>query len=159
MPPGQQPTTTTTTTTTKTTTTTTTQQNQTGMMTNISSGNNVVQPVMAAQNVSQTQTNTYQHELARLKQELGEIKKPSVMMTQQFEAQVYSDSVGAEKRKKKSKVASEKTTQEVTAMPSTKSNNTYTNKSAQPSSKKVNTTNKPASQKKDSAIDFENVVE
>ena len=102
MPPGQQPTTTTTTTTTKTTTTTTTQQNQTGMMTNISSGNNVVQPVMAAQNVSQTQTNTYQQELARLKQELGEIKKPSVMMTQQFEAQVYSDSVGAEKRKKKS---------------------------------------------------------
>ena len=72
------------------------------MMTNISSGNNVVQPVMAAQNVSQTQTNTYQQELARLKQELGEIKKPSVMMTQQFEAQVYSDSVGAEKRKKKS---------------------------------------------------------
>ena len=63
------------------------------------------------------------------------------------------------KRKKKRQVASEKTTQEVTAMPSTKSNNTYTNKSAQPSSKKVNTTNKPAGQKKDSAIDFENVVE
>ena len=32
------------------------------------------------------------------------------------------------KRKKKRQVASEKTTQEVTAMPSTKSNNTYTNK-------------------------------
>lgn len=44
-------------------------------------------------------------------------------------------------------------------MPSTKSNNAYINKSAQPSSKKVNTTNKPAGQKKDSAIDFENVVE
>ncbi|WP_296963724.1 serine/threonine-protein kinase [uncultured Eubacterium sp.] len=63
------------------------------------------------------------------------------------------------KRKKKSQVASEKTTQEVTTMPSTKSNNAYINKSAQPSSKKVNTTNKPAGQKKDSAIDFENVVE
>lgn len=63
------------------------------------------------------------------------------------------------KRKKKSQVASEKTTQEVTTMPSTKSNNTYTNKSSQPSSKKVNTTNKPAGQKKNSAIDFENVVE
>lgn len=63
------------------------------------------------------------------------------------------------KRKKKSHVASEKTTQEVTTMPSTKSNNAYINKSAQPSSKKVNTTNKPAGQKKDSAIDFENVVE
>lgn len=49
-----------------------------------------------------TTMTAHQTELERLKKELGEIKKPSVLMTQQFDEKAYERNISANKRQKKS---------------------------------------------------------